>query len=50
MRNKYRKNTCANYFHRFDKFIMRPIFIYKFDEKKIKKNDEFYEMFVKDGK
>lgn len=49
MKAKYRKNTCANYFRRFDKFIMRPIFIYNYNEGKTKKNDEFMELFFKDA-
>ena len=28
---------------------MKPLFVYKYDPKKTKKNDEFYNLYVKDG-
>jgi hypothetical protein len=49
LKEKYRKNNCGNYFRRFDKFIMRPIFIYKYNERATKRNDEFMNFFIKDA-
>lgn len=30
---------CLKYLHRFDEMIMRPLFIYKYEKKMIKKTD-----------
>lgn len=49
LKKKYSKNTCGNYFRRFDKFIMRPIFIYHYNEGATKRKDEFIELFMNNG-
>ena len=49
LKAKYRKNTCTNYFRRVDQFIMRPIFIYHYNEGRTKKHDEFMDLFFKDA-
>jgi hypothetical protein len=49
LKEKYKKNTCGNYFRRFDKFIMRPIFIYNYNEGATKRKDEFMNLFIKDA-
>lgn len=36
---------CLKYLHRFDEMIMRPLFIYKYEKKLIKKTDEFFQIF-----
>ena len=33
---------CAKYLHRFDEFIMKPIFIYKYEKGMQKKSKEFF--------
>ena len=43
------KGTCKYFWKRFDHGIMKPIFIYKFDEISQKKDLEFYEGFMKAG-
>ena len=44
-----KKTTCADYFKRFDQFIMRPILIHKYEKDKDSRAREFYEMFQEDG-
>lgn len=40
---------CAKYLHRFDELIMRPLFIYKYEKKMVKKSEEFFDVFAKQG-
>lgn len=40
-----KKNTCSDYLKRFDKLIVRPILIHKYDKDRKARAQEFYEMF-----
>lgn len=40
---------CLKYLHRFDEMIMRPLFIYKYEKKMIKKTDQFFSIFKTQG-
>lgn len=35
--------------HRFDELIMRPLFIYKYEKKMVKKSQDFFNLFMKEG-
>lgn len=42
-------NKCKMYCRRFDKLIMKPMFVYKYKPKLAKLRDEFVEMFMNQG-
>lgn len=48
-KKKNQKGTCGQYIKRFDKLILRPLLIYKYEKDKEARAKEFYEMFLEHG-
>ena len=46
---KLYKMGCAKYLMRFDEFIMKPMFIYKYHKNKAKDAEELYNAIVEEG-
>lgn len=46
---KYKKGTCKRVLKRLDIYIMKPLFVYKYDLGLARKRDEFFEKFKKEG-
>ena len=47
---KKRRNRCQQYFGRLNEFILRPMFIYKYEKNEERRAYEFFEIFMNDGK
>ena len=48
-KKKKKKNQCKMYCRRFDKLIMKPMFVYNYKPSTAKLKDDFVEMFMKQG-
>ena len=48
-KKKLYKVGCAKYLMRFDEFIMKPMFIYKYHKNKAKDAEELYNAIVEEG-
>ena len=46
---KKKKRNCSDYLIRFDKLILRPILIHKYEKDRTKRAQEFYDMFNDQG-
>lgn len=46
---KYKKKKCIQYLLTCDKFILRPILIYKYEKQMAKKSKEFYQIYKQFG-